>query len=202
MLREHEVIYVIQPDAAPEREQEIHDRVDTAISEAKGQFLLRDDWGKRKLAYEIEKFQKGHYFQVNFLSDGSCVNEMERGFRLDADLIRFLTVKVSDSVSDIDKRVAEAKVQAAEQAERRAERERLEAEREKERADAAASLAASQESAAEAAAEAAAKSAADASAAATVEASEPETQEPAATTAAAVETADAPAEAAAPKGDE
>ena len=141
-MREHELIYVIQPDATAEREQEIHDRVDGVIGEAKGQVLLRDDWGKRKLAYEIDKYQKGHYFQLNFLSDGGCVSEIERGFRIDADLIRFLTVKVSDSVSDIEKRVAEAKVQAAEQAERRAERERLEAEREQERAEAAAALAA------------------------------------------------------------
>ena len=143
-MREHELIYVIQPDATAEREQEIHDRVDSVINDAKGQVLLRDDWGKRKLAYEIAKFQKGHYFQLNFLSDGSCVSEIERGFRIDADLIRFLAVKISDSVTDIDKRIEEAKVQAAQQAERRAERERLEAERERERAEAAASLAATQ----------------------------------------------------------
>ena len=140
-MREHELIYVIQPDATPEREQEIHDRVDNVIGDAKGQVLLRDDWGKRKLAYEIAKYQKGHYFQLNFLSDGTCVSEIERGFRIDADLIRFLTVRVADSVTDIEKRVAEAQAQAAEQAERRAERERLEAEREKERAEAAASMA-------------------------------------------------------------
>ena len=143
-MREHELIYVIQPDATPEREQEIHDRVDSVIDGASGRVLLRDDWGKRKLAYEISKFQKGHYFQLNFLSDGSCVGEIERGFRIDADLIRFLTVKVSDDVSDIDRRVEEAKVQAAQQAERRAERERQEAERERERAEAAAALATSQ----------------------------------------------------------
>ena len=153
-MREHELIYVIQPDAAPEREQEIHDRVDGVIGASKGQILLRDDWGKRKLAYEISKYQKGHYFQLNFLSDGACVSEIERGFRIDADLIRFLTVKVSDSVPDIDKRVAEAKVQATEQAERRAERERLEAEREQERAEAAAALAANHAREAEAPADA------------------------------------------------
>ena len=140
-MREHELIYVIQPDATPEREQEIHDRVDKVIGDAEGQVLLRDDWGNRKLGYEIAKYQKGHYFQLNFLSDGACVSEIERGFRIDADLIRFLTVRVADSVTDIEKRVAEAQVQAAEQAERRAERERLEAEREKERAEAAASMA-------------------------------------------------------------
>ena len=155
-MREHELIYVIQPDATPEREQEIHARVAKVIGDAEGQVLLRDDWGNRKLGYEIAKYQKGHYFQLNFLSDGACVSEIERGFRIDADLIRFLTVRVADSVTDIEKRVAEAQVQAAEQAERRAERERLEAEREKERAEAAASMASQARESESAAADAAA----------------------------------------------
>ncbi len=128
-MREYELIYVIQPDATPEREGEIHTRVDEAIDRSGGAPLLRDDWGKRKLAYEIRKFQKGHYFQLNFLGDGKFIAEMERLLRIDPDVLRFLTVLVSDQVVDIDARVAEAKQQAEERAERRAEREKLEAER-------------------------------------------------------------------------
>ena len=56
-MREYEFVYVIQPDATPEREAEIHQRIDTVVSDQKGRFLLRDDWGKRRLAYEIKKFQ-------------------------------------------------------------------------------------------------------------------------------------------------
>ena len=137
-MREYELIYVIQPDAADEREQEIHSRIDGFIEGGKGQILLRDDWGKRKLAYEIQKFQKGHYFQLNFLGDGSFVGDVERELRLDPDVLRFLTVQASEHVDDIPARVALAEKQAAEQARRREERERLEAERaaeEEERAD-------------------------------------------------------------------
>ncbi len=128
-VREYEFIYIIQPDAMPEREQEIHNRVDGIISQAAGTHLLRDDWGKRKLAYEIRKFQKGHYFQLNLLGDGSFVPELERMLRLDPDVLRFLTVLVDPEVKDIDARVAKAKEDAAEQARRREERERMEAER-------------------------------------------------------------------------
>ena len=133
-MREYELIYVIQPDATPEREQEIHSRADEFIEgSGSARVLLRDDWGKRKLAYEIRKFQKGHYFQLNFLGEGSEISELERGLRLDPDVLRFLSVQVDESVKDVEARVSQAAEQAAELARRREERERLEAEREQER---------------------------------------------------------------------
>jgi small subunit ribosomal protein S6 len=129
-LREYEFVYVIQPDASVEREAEIHGRIDQVITDHKGRLLLRDDWGKRRLAYEIRKFQKGHYFQVNYLGLGKEVAEIERLMRIDADILRYLTVQADDDVRDIETRVVEAAKQAEEQARRRAEREKERAERE------------------------------------------------------------------------
>ena len=129
-MREYEFVYVIQPDATAEREAEIHQRIDQVVSDNKGRLLLRDDWGKRRLAYEIRKFQKGHYFQVNFLGMGKEVAEIERLMRIDADILRYLSVQANDDVKDIETRVVEAAKQAEEQARRRAEREKERAERE------------------------------------------------------------------------
>jgi len=95
-LREYEFVYVIQPDATAEREAEIHQRIDQVVSDHKGRLLLRDDWGKRRLAYEIKKFQKGHYFQVNFLGLGKEIAEIERLMRIDADVLRYLSVQAND----------------------------------------------------------------------------------------------------------
>lgn len=153
-MREYELIYIVQPDASDERLSEIHERIDSAVTGGQGLILLRDDWGKRKLAYEINKFQKGHYFQLNFLGDGKFIAEMERLLRIDADVLRFITVLANESVTNIEARIEEAKAEAEEQARRRAEREALEAERERERAEAA-SLEAERDAAAAAAAEAA-----------------------------------------------
>jgi small subunit ribosomal protein S6 len=147
-VREYELVYIIQPDATPEREKEIHSRIDDAIARAGGTFLLRDDWGKRKLAFEIRKFQKGHYVLAGFLGEGAIVDELERGLRLDPDVLRFLTVKVQDEVRDIEGRITRAREEEAERARRREERERLEAERAAARqaaADAAAARAAAEE---------------------------------------------------------
>jgi small subunit ribosomal protein S6 len=82
-----------------------------------------DDMGKKKLAYEIKKFQKGHYFQVNFLGSGKEIGEIERLMRIDSDVLRYLSVLADEEVTDIETRVVEAAKQAAEQAQRRAERE-------------------------------------------------------------------------------
>ena len=108
-MREYELVYVIQPDATPEREDEIHARVDGAVEGGQGRPLLLDDWGKRKLAYEIQKFQKGHYFQLNFLGDGKFIPEIERVLRLEPDVLRFLSVQIDESVSDVDARVERAR---------------------------------------------------------------------------------------------
>jgi len=135
-VREYEFVYVIQPDATPEREAEIHQRIDAVVADQKGRFLLRDDWGKRRLAYEIKKFQKGHYFQVNFLGCGKEIGEIERLMRIDSDVLRYLSVLADEEVKDVETRVVEAAKQAEEQARRRAEREAERAareEREKER---------------------------------------------------------------------
>ena len=72
-VREYEFIYIIQPDATPEREKEIQARVEKEIVAGGGQILLWDDWGKRKLAYEIRKFNKGHYMLVSFLGGGRFI---------------------------------------------------------------------------------------------------------------------------------
>jgi small subunit ribosomal protein S6 len=66
---------------------------------------------------------------VDFLGDGEAIPELERMLRLDAEVLRYLTVKVAEQVADVPQRIAEAKKEEAERARKREERERLEAER-------------------------------------------------------------------------
>ncbi len=129
-MREYELVYILQPDLTGARETEIHGKVEQFIGAADGQILLRDDWGKRKLAYEVEKFQKGHYFQLSFLGAGTAIPEIERSLRLDVDVLRYLTILADENVKDIQARVKLAEEQKADQQRRREEREAAEAERE------------------------------------------------------------------------
>ena len=90
--------------------------------------LFYDDWGRRRLAYEIRNFQKGHYLVLHFLSTGKVVPELEHAARLDDSILRFLTVLANPEVEDIEARKArrcmleeDRKQRAAERAVRDAE---------------------------------------------------------------------------------
>jgi len=128
-VREYELVYILHPDITPEREAEIHAKLDRHVEAADAHMLLRDDWGKRKLSYEIAKLQKGHYFLLSFLGGGELVAPLERELRIDPDVIRFLTILRSPLVKDIEGRLAKAKADQVEQERRREQREREAAER-------------------------------------------------------------------------
>jgi small subunit ribosomal protein S6 len=93
-----------------------------------------DDLGRKRLAYEIRRFQKGHYLELVYLDRGPVVPEIERALRLDDSVLRFLTVQVSPHVEDIEKRKADAAALEEERARKAAERAAREAEEEAARA--------------------------------------------------------------------
>lgn len=69
------------------------ERSQTIITDRKGAIAKVDKWGKRHLAYEIKKQRDGYYFLIDFAGDGSIVNEIERNFKIDDRVIKFMTVK-------------------------------------------------------------------------------------------------------------
>ena len=122
-MREYETTFIVQPEISDDVRDAFLAKLDTVVADKGGVRLMLDDWGKRKLAYEIGNFQKGHYYSLKYLDTGPAVSELERALKLEEAILRFLTVRVADDVVDIETR----KVQAAE--EERKLRERLEAER-------------------------------------------------------------------------
>ena len=166
MLHEYETTLILRSDLDAAEATGTIERFESSLGENDATLLVRDDWGKRKMAYPIKKSSKGHYVLFSFLSQAHQIEELERRLRLAERGIRFLTVRVADSV-DVPARMAEAEEQRkklAEEAERRAEQEALEA------AKAAAEAEARAEAAAAAAAEAEARAAVEAAAAAEAEA--------------------------------
>ena len=151
-MREYELTIIIQPEISEEGSQAILAKLDQAMEKAGAIRLLLDDLGKRKLAYEINRFHKGHYYMLCFLDQGGVVDELERVLRLEESVLRFLTVKVEEEVADIEARKAWGAEREIELKKRAAERAAREAEEAKARAEAEAKAAA--EAAAAAAAEA------------------------------------------------
>lgn len=96
-LRKYELIYLVQPEATDEEREKITDRVNAVIEQHGGHVLEREDWGKRKLAYEIRKQNKAYYTYLVLLGPTGMTREIERVLRLLDNCIRFLTVKLDES---------------------------------------------------------------------------------------------------------
>jgi small subunit ribosomal protein S6 len=127
-VREYEFTFIVQPEITEDGLQSIYDRFDGVLEKHGSVRLYYDDWGRRRMAYEIRKFQKGHYLILHFLDDGGVVPEIERVARIDDSILRFLTVLVSDSVEDIEARKVEAAALEEERKKKAAERAVREAE--------------------------------------------------------------------------
>jgi small subunit ribosomal protein S6 len=133
MLREFETTFILQPEITEEGAKAINERLDSILERHGAHRLLCDDDGKRRLAFEIRHFQKGHYFTLHYFDGGKVVPELERALRLDESVLRFLTVRVSDEVGDIEERKRQAAEEEKLRAERAAERAALEAQEARER---------------------------------------------------------------------
>ena len=136
-MREYETTFIVQPEISDEGCQELLARLDGILERGGAIRLLHDDQGKRKLAYEIRKFQKGRYVTTNYLDQGASVAPLERTLRLEESVLRFLTVQVADRVEDIEHRKKLAAEEERIRAERAKERAEREAEEEKARQEAA-----------------------------------------------------------------
>jgi small subunit ribosomal protein S6 len=127
-VREYEVTLIIQPEISDEGVGALQERLDGVLEGFGTMRLLYDDLGKRRLAYEIQNFQKGRYVMLRFLDDGSNIKGLERALGLEDSIIRFLTVQVDDAVEDVAARQAEAAEERRIRAEKAAERAAREAE--------------------------------------------------------------------------
>jgi len=97
--REYETIFILRPDTNQEGITQVNGKVRTVIEQMGGKILKLDNWGKRKLAYEIKKQLKGIYLYWQFLGSTGMVEEIERNLRMLDSVVRYYTVMVD---SDID----------------------------------------------------------------------------------------------------
>lgn len=95
-MRRYELIFIVQPDLSEEEVKTVSEKYLQIISAQKGSVIKTEDWGKRRLAYDINKQSKGTYVLVDFYGPGSMIREIERNLKIDDKILKFLTVKVKD----------------------------------------------------------------------------------------------------------
>ena len=127
-MREFDTTFIVQPEISEEGREALILKLRGVLERSGAVPLEVDDMGKKKLAFEIKKFQKGHYLSLFYLDKGQSVAELERAMRIDESVLRWLTVRREDSVADIEAHKSRAvalerlrKEKAAERAVREAE---------------------------------------------------------------------------------
>lgn len=89
----YETMFILQPELESETETALVDNLQAVIQKLGGEIGKTDDWGKRKLAYEIEKFNEGHYYLIQFTGSHEIIPELEHFFRVNDAVIRFIIVR-------------------------------------------------------------------------------------------------------------
>jgi len=123
-MRRYETIVIVDPDLGEEQRGPVFDRIRELIPQKGGLLVEFDEWGGRKLAYEIKKKQRGYYVRVDYCGGGDLVSEMERQFRIDDRVMKYMTVLL-DKEADME-RIQEAMAEAEAEAEAATETETVE----------------------------------------------------------------------------
>jgi len=100
-MRRYETIFIIDNDLSEEGRSPILEKLENLIQQYNGLQVMVDEWGTKRLAYEIKKKARGYYVCLDYCGSGPLVNEIERFFRIDDRVLKYMTV-VLDKDVDIE----------------------------------------------------------------------------------------------------
>ena len=90
----YESIFIINPNLPDEDTAAVIKKMQDVVAKQGGEMIKFEDWGKKKLSYEIKKEKRGHYAFFQFKSGPTAVSELERTYKMTDSVIKFLTVKL------------------------------------------------------------------------------------------------------------
>jgi small subunit ribosomal protein S6 len=122
MARDYELGIVINPEVGDEQARTLVERVTTIITNHGGQVVRVNAWGRRRLAYPIQRFRDGLYFFFDLMLDPSTIADIERNLRVNEDIIRQL-MKVRDPRVVAQQRQRDVELDAQREAEAKAQAE-------------------------------------------------------------------------------
>ncbi len=122
-MRRYETIYILRPTLSEDEINTLIESTNTVLGTDAGQIISLDKWGLRKLAYLIKKEAQGYYIFCDYATDPKNVAEMERKFRIDDAVMKYMTVKLADSITEEEIEAARGEHEAAKAAAVAAEEE-------------------------------------------------------------------------------
>ncbi|MBI2370914.1 MAG: 30S ribosomal protein S6 [Deltaproteobacteria bacterium] len=95
-MKAYETILIAHPDLSEEDLKGITERVKEVIARGGGAVTQVEEWGKRKLAYEVKRQQRGHYVLVRYTGTPALITEVNRQLKYTDKVIKYLTVRVKE----------------------------------------------------------------------------------------------------------
>jgi small subunit ribosomal protein S6 len=92
-MNTYESIFILRSTLSDEDVQKTVNKIEGVVKQG-GELIAPETWGKKRLAYEVMKEKKGIYVLLRFRAKGNLVAEIERNYRIDDNVIKFLTVKL------------------------------------------------------------------------------------------------------------
>jgi small subunit ribosomal protein S6 len=96
-MRRYETIFIVRPNVAEDEIEAVINKTSSIIEGDGGTIIKIDKWGLKKLAYLIKKETQGNYVHIDYAAIPASVSELERIFRIDDKVLKYLTVKLADS---------------------------------------------------------------------------------------------------------
>src|SRR5689334_3800462 len=116
MNRIYEELFIVKPDAADEEVDQYVEQLRTQLTTAGATVDKVDKWGKRRLAYKVDKYREGNYVLFQFTASPELVYEFERRLRVADQVLKFLTVRIDENLKRLEKRKKERDKRAAKRA--------------------------------------------------------------------------------------
>jgi small subunit ribosomal protein S6 len=117
-MRIYEELFIAKPDAAEEDLDHFIEQMTTILTNAGATVNKVDKWGKRRLAYKVDKYREGNYVLIEFAAKPETVREFERRLRVADLVIKFLTVRIDETLKRLEKRKKHREKRASKRAER------------------------------------------------------------------------------------
>ncbi len=115
-MRRYETIYILRPTLNEDEITNVVENTSQIILDEKGTIIELNKWGMKKLAYLIKKETQGYYVYCEYAGSPAAVAEIERKFRIDDSVLRYLTIKTAAAISDEQIQQAVGEVTARETA--------------------------------------------------------------------------------------
>ena len=96
--RQYELVYIVSPEATEQEVTDLHTQIEGIVQRYNGTFDKTENWGRRKLAYEIGKHREGTYVVETITGSGELMKEIDRRLRVIDSVIRHLVVRVDEEL--------------------------------------------------------------------------------------------------------